>query len=73
MSIAELAPVIRSMPHIQKLQLLQLLVSEICQEENLVSLDPTVTYPVWTPYNIPDETASKLATLLESQEDYSAN
>ncbi len=64
MSVAELALVIRSLPHLQKLQLLQLLVSEICQEESLVPLEPTLTYPMWTPYNIPDETVMKLATLL---------
>lgn len=65
MSAAELAPLIDALPRIEKFQRLQFLVTSIAKEENLPSLDPTVTYPLWTPYNVPVETVAALATLLD--------
>lgn len=71
MSAAELAPLIDALPRLEKFQLLQFLVSSITKEENITPLDPTVTYPMWTPYNTPDGTVNVLATLLA--EDSHAN
>lgn len=71
MSAAELAPLIDALPRLEKFQLLQFLVSSITKEENITPLDPTVTYPMWTPYNTPAATVNVLATLLA--EDSHAN
>jgi hypothetical protein len=63
MSAAELAPLIDALPRIEKFQLLQFLVTSITKEENLPALDPTIPYPLWTPYNTPVETVATLAAL----------
>ncbi len=64
MSVAELAPLVDALPRVEKFQLLQLLVTSLAQEEEIPLLDPTVTYPLWTPYDTPVETVTALATLL---------
>lgn len=64
MSVAELAPLVDALPRVEKFQLLQLLVTSLAQEEAIPLLDPTVTYPLWTPYETPVETVTALATLL---------
>ena len=71
MSAAELAPLIDSLPRLEKLQLLQFLVTSITKDENIDPLDPSATYPMWTPYNTPPETVTALANLL--MEDFSGN
>ena len=71
MSAAELAPLIDALPRLEKFQLLQFLVSSITKEENIPPLDPTATYPMWTPYNTPSATVNVLAALLA--EDSHAN
>lgn len=64
MSVAELAPLVDALPRVEKFQLLQLLVTSLAKEEEIPLLDPTVTYPLWTPYNTPVETVTALAALL---------
>lgn len=64
MSVAELAPLIESLPRNEKFQLLQFIVTSIAKDENISLFDPTITYPMWTPYNTPPETASTLLELL---------
>ena len=71
MSAAELAPLIDALPRVEKFRLLQFLVTSITKEEDIALLDPTVTYPLWTPYNTPVETVTALAALLA--EDANAN
>jgi hypothetical protein len=63
MSVAELAPLVDALPRVEKFQLLQLLVTSLAQEE-IPLLDPTVTYPLWTPYDTPVATVTALAKLL---------
>lgn len=67
MSAAELAPLIEALPRNEKFQLLQFLVSVIAKDEEIPLLDPTVTYPMWTPYNTPPETAKALTGLLAEE------
>jgi hypothetical protein len=43
---------------------MQFLVQELATEEEALSLQPGVTYHVWSPYNS-HEAANKLAALLE--------
>ena len=64
MSAAELASLIDALPRTEKFQLLQFLVTSITKDENITPLDPTITYPMWTPYNTPPETVAALAVML---------
>lgn len=68
MSVAELAPLVDALPRVEKFQLLQLLVTALAKEEALPLLDPTVTYPLWTPYATPVETVTALAALLAEED-----
>lgn len=67
MTIMELLPTMEALPlpHTEKLQLLQYLIAIINKEEGIAPLDAEITYPVWTPYNVPAETASKMAQMLK--------
>jgi hypothetical protein len=69
MSVAELAPLIDALPRVEKFQLLQFLVTSITKEEKIALLEPTITYPLWTPYNTPVETVATLAALLAEDAD----
>lgn len=64
MSAAELATVVDALSRQEKLQLLQFLVSSIARDENIAPLDPSVVYPMWTPYNTPTETVDALEEML---------
>lgn len=64
MSAAELVPLIDALPRLEKFQLLQFLVSSITKEENITPLDPSITYPMWTPYDTPTSTTNVLAAML---------
>lgn len=68
MSITQLIPTVKRLPRADKFQLLQFLVTEIGREEGLFPLDPSATYPVWTPYNVPEATVATLAAMLEQEE-----
>ncbi|MDQ3248032.1 MAG: hypothetical protein M3Q45_02375 [Chloroflexota bacterium] len=69
MSVAELMPAVKELPRLEKFQLLQFLVSEIGKEEGISPLHPNISYPIWTPYNIPQETVTKLAAMLVDEVD----
>ena len=64
MSVAELTPIVEALPRIEKFQLLQFLVTTLAKDEEIPLLDPTITYPLWTPYQTPVETVTALASLL---------
>ncbi|MDZ8224378.1 MULTISPECIES: hypothetical protein [unclassified Nostoc] len=63
MSVADLFPTLHNLSRADKLKVMQFLVQELATEEAL-SLQPGVTYHVWSPYNS-HEAANKLAALLE--------
>jgi hypothetical protein len=50
MSLAELLPAVQSLPHQDKLRLLQFLAGELARDEGLPDIRPGVDYPVWSPY-----------------------
>jgi hypothetical protein len=50
MSLAELLPAVRSLPHPDKLRLLQFLARELVRDEGLSDIRPGTDYPVWSPY-----------------------
>lgn len=67
MSTTELIPLINPLSTAEKFQLLQYLVVELGKEAGAFPLDTNSTYPVWTPYGIPAESADKLATMLAEE------
>lgn len=67
MSVNELLPLVESLPSVEKFQLLQFLVVALGKEAGFVPLNSTTIYPVWTPYNVPEETITKLAGMLAEE------
>ncbi len=74
MSISDLIPTVKELPRAEKFQLLQFLVTEIGREEGhflqpaSVMTNPSTTYPIWTPYDVPEATVTALAGMLEQEE-----
>ena len=60
MSLVELLPAVRSLPHLDKLRLLQFLVGELAREEGLLDIRSGAEYPIWSPHS-----AYQAATILE--------
>jgi hypothetical protein len=60
MSLTELVPAIRALPHADKLRLMQVLVIEIAREEDVPLLSPNMDYPIWSPYNAYEAAATLL-------------
>ncbi len=50
MPFIELQSVIKPLPRLEKLQLIQWMIAELAQEEAALMLQPGTTYPVWSPY-----------------------
>ncbi len=50
MSLAELLPAVQSLPHQDKVSLLQFLASAIAQDEGLPAAGVGGDFAVWTPY-----------------------
>ncbi|HRW07206.1 MAG TPA: hypothetical protein P5121_19015 [Caldilineaceae bacterium] len=67
MSTTELIPLIAPLSSAEKFQLLQYLVTELGKAAGAFPLNANATYPVWTPYGIPAESADKLATMLAEE------
>ncbi|WP_375510646.1 hypothetical protein [uncultured Nostoc sp.] len=63
MSVADLFPTLYKLSRAD-IKVMQFLVQELATEEEALSLQPGVTYHVWSPYNS-HEAANKLAALLE--------
>jgi len=51
MSFIELLPAVRSLPHKDKVRLLQFLVGELVRDEGLPDICPGADYPIWSPYD----------------------
>jgi hypothetical protein len=51
MSLAELLPVVRSLPHQDKVSLLQFLANSLAQEAGLPQIKPGDEFPIWSPYS----------------------
>jgi hypothetical protein len=50
MSLSELLPVVRELPHQEKLCLLQFLANALAQDEGLSEIHPETEFPVWSPH-----------------------
>lgn len=62
MSLAELRPVVQSLPRRDKFLLVQELIAELAKEEGV----PAIEYPIWSPYEAHDA-AAILLQLLERE------
>ena len=71
MTLADLLPELKGLPHSDKLRVVQFLVSEIVKEED-ISLPPGAAYPVWSPYNSAEAANTLLNALREEQANYHA-
>jgi hypothetical protein len=50
MSFGELQSAIKSLPRLEKFQLMQWMMADLAQEEAALMLQPGAAYPVWSPY-----------------------
>jgi hypothetical protein len=66
MSVAELMPVLHTLPRTDKLKVIQLLVTDLTREEGL-ELQAGAAYPIWTPFEAYDA-ANVLMQLLEKEQ-----
>lgn len=66
MTAAELFPTLRSLPRVDKLKVMQFLISELAREEDPV-LQAGATYSLWSPLDS-HEAAHTLSQLLESEQ-----
>ena len=67
MSLTELLPAIHALPRADKLRLMQVLVTEIANEE-AIGLPPTdISHAIWAPYDAYDAAATLLRVLNEDQ------
>jgi hypothetical protein len=66
MTTVDLYPILRSLPRVDKLKVMQFLIAELAKEEE-PSLESGATYSLWSPLNS-HEAAHKLSQLLESDQ-----
>ena len=71
MSLADLLPALKDLPHSDKLRAVQFLVVEIAKEED-IALNSGATYPIWSPYSSVEAADTLLSALKEDQADYHA-
>lgn len=66
MEMTQILPELRKLRRVEKLYVMQFLVSELAQEENEL-IQPGVAYPIWSPYDAFDAAAVMLDVLRESE------
>ena len=62
MSVTELLPALHELDRGEKLQVMQFLIQELANGEE-ITLDPAVSYPVWSPYDAQEAAAVLLGVL----------
>jgi hypothetical protein len=68
MSLAELIPIIRALSSSEKAQLLDMLKTELVEENNIAPLEQHKTYPLWTPYGAFGAARELMNALQEAQQ-----
>lgn len=63
MSLTDLLPAIHALPRADKLRLIQVLVSEIANEESMTMPATDTPQAIWTPYDAYDAAATLLQVL----------
>ena len=66
MSLAELVPEVRALPHDDKVRLAHLLITELAREGSGLREGVEAAFPVWTPYDA-FEAAHKLSKALAQE------
>ena len=66
MEMTQILPELRKLKRVEKLYIMQVLVSELAQEESEL-IQPGVSYPIWSPYDAYDAAATMLKVLQESK------
>ncbi len=64
MSVTELMPVLQNLPRNDKLEVIQLLISDLTRQEGIDLLQSGASYPIWTPFDAHDA-ARSLQQLLD--------
>ena len=64
MSVTELMPVLQNLPRNDKLEVIQLLISDLTRQEGSDLLQSGASYPIWTPFDAHDA-ARSLQQLLD--------
>ena len=68
LTVTDILPLVRQLNRAEKLHLMQVLVSELAQEETDL-IQPGLEYPVWSPYDAYEAADIMLRILRESKED----
>ncbi|MEZ4657987.1 MAG: hypothetical protein R2911_10475 [Caldilineaceae bacterium] len=66
MEMTQILPELRKLKRVEKLFIMQYLVSELAQEESEL-IQPGFVYPIWSPYDAFDAAATMLKVLHESK------
>lgn len=67
MSLTDLLPEVRALPHPDKLRLLRFLADELARDSGVPKFEEDSVFPVWTPFG-QHEAARALHELLQSEE-----
>jgi hypothetical protein len=65
MPMTDLLPTLQSLPHSDKIQVVQFLVSQLEREEVMELLMPLELYPIWSPFDAVDAAEGLLKMLEE--------
>ena len=68
MSLADLIPIICALSSSEKVQLLDMLTTELAGEDNIAQLEHHKTYPLWTPYGAFGVARELMNALQEAQQ-----
>ena len=68
MPMADLLPTLQSLPHSDKIQVVQFLVSQLEREEVMELLTPPELYPVWSPFDAVDAAEGLLKMLADAKQ-----
>ena len=71
LSVTKLLPELQALARVDKLRVMQFLISELAREEG-ETLQADTDYPVWSPYDAFDAANSLLDALMEEQIDSGA-
>jgi hypothetical protein len=69
-TLTELLPLLKLLPRVDKLRLVQFLVFELVKEEDPALLEANLAYPLWTPYNAFEAADTLLNVLAEEHSVY---
>jgi hypothetical protein len=68
MLVTDLLPTLQSLPHSDKIQAVQFLVSQLEREEVMELLMPPELYPRWSPFNAIDAAEGLLKMLADAKQ-----